>query len=69
MQQPGQWSGIAGIGLDPIPGRSLQLRRRSDQTQHPGGQQEPAQPETGRAASYVTATMPGNDRNQSRISP
>jgi len=49
VQQPGQMRGITGIGLDPIPGRTLKLRRRGHQTHDPGSQQEPRQPEPGRA--------------------
>ena len=40
--------GIAGIGLDPIPGRALQLRRGGDQAFHPGVGDRPRQPEPGR---------------------
>jgi hypothetical protein len=35
-QQPDQMRGITGIGLDPIPGWTLQLRRCGDQAFHPG---------------------------------
>lgn len=48
-QQPGQVCGVAGIGLDPIPGRALQLRRCGDQASHPRGLDRPRQPEPGRA--------------------
>ena len=40
--------GITGIGLDPIPGRALQLRGRGDQAFHPGLGDRPRQPEPGR---------------------
>ena len=42
-------AGIAGIGLDPITRRALQLRRRRHHTIDPGRQQKPSQPEPGRA--------------------
>ena len=45
MQQPRQMRGITGIGLDPIPGRTLQFRRRGHQTIDPGSIQRPGQPE------------------------
>jgi len=48
-QQPGQMRGIAGSGLDPIPGRALQLRRRGNQALHPGRGDRPRQSEPGRA--------------------
>jgi hypothetical protein len=47
-QQPGQMRGIAGVGLDPIPSRALQLRRRGNQALHPGLVDRPRQPEAGR---------------------
>ena len=49
MQQPGQMQRIPGIGLHPIPGRPLQLRRRRDHTPDPRIGQVPGQPEAGRA--------------------
>ena len=48
MQQPGQMPGIAQVGLDPIPGRALQLRRRRDLAVDALPGQEPGQPEPGR---------------------
>ena len=36
-QQLGQMLSVAGVGLHPIPGRTLQLRRRRHHTAHPGG--------------------------------
>ena len=47
-QQPRQVHRIPGVGLDPIPGRALQLRRRRDHAPHPGRGQRPVQPEPGR---------------------
>ena len=47
-QQPGQMRGITGVGLDPIPSRALQLRRRCHQAFHPGLGDRPRQPEPGR---------------------
>jgi len=47
-QQPGQVQGVLGVGLDPIAGRALQLRRRRHHTPHPLAGQEPGQPEAGR---------------------
>jgi hypothetical protein len=41
--------GIAGVGLDPIPSRALQLRRCCDHALHPGLGDRPCQPEPGRA--------------------
>jgi hypothetical protein len=41
VQQTGQMQRVAGIGLDPVPGRPLQLRRRRDPTLDPGSGQEP----------------------------
>ena len=49
MQQPGQMRGITGIGLDPITGRSLQLRRGSHPAIDTRRDQRPRQPETRRA--------------------
>jgi hypothetical protein len=48
VQQPGQVPGIAHIGLDPIPRRTLQLRRRRDQAIDTFRGEEPGQPEPGR---------------------
>lgn len=49
MQQPGQMPSVAGIGLDPIPRRALQLRGCRHRTLDPRPQQEPRKPEPGRA--------------------
>ena len=49
VQQPGQMPGVAHVGLDPIPGRALQLRRRRDLALDPLAGQVPGQPEPGRA--------------------
>jgi hypothetical protein len=48
MQQPGQMPSVAGIGLDPITGRTLQFRRCRHHTLDPRRQQRPRQPEPGR---------------------
>jgi hypothetical protein len=40
--------GIAGVGLDPIPTRALQLRGRRHLAPHPGTRQRTGQPEPGR---------------------
>ena len=48
MQQPCKVQGVTGIGLDPIPGRALQLRRRRHLSVHPTREQEPGKPETRR---------------------
>ena len=40
---------IPGVGLDPVPRRALQLRRRHDLAPDPGRGQRPIQPEAGRA--------------------
>ena len=49
MQQPRQMPGITGVGLDPIPRRALQLRRRGHHTLDPRIDQIPRQPEPRRA--------------------
>ena len=47
-QQPGQMQRVPGVGLHPIPGRALQLRRCRHHTLDPGVGQVPGQPEPGR---------------------
>ncbi len=47
-QQPSQMRGVAGVGLDPITGRALQLRRRRDDAVDPSSHQHPKQPEARR---------------------
>jgi hypothetical protein len=49
VQQAGQMPGIAQVGLDPIPARALQPRRRRDQAGDPVPGQVPGQTEPGRA--------------------
>ncbi len=48
-QQPGQVDRVLGVGLDPIPGRLLQLRRRRDHASDPRHTQVSLKTETGRA--------------------
>ena len=49
MQQPGQMRGIADIGLDPVPGRTDQLRWRGHLTTDASRGQRSGQPEPRRA--------------------
>ena len=44
VQQPGQMSRIPGVGLHPIPGRSLQFRRRSTRQSIPASINARARP-------------------------
>ncbi len=44
LQQPGQVHRVLGVGLDPVTGRALQLRRRRDQTLNVTLTQEPGNP-------------------------
>jgi hypothetical protein len=49
VQQPGQMSGVAAVGLDPVPGRALQLRRRRHLAVDAFPGQEPGQAESCRS--------------------
>ena len=59
-QQPGQMRGITGIGLNPIPGRPDQLRRRSDHAVDLRLGQRASQPEPSRPSliSHPHRTTP-----------
>jgi hypothetical protein len=64
MQQPGQMPRVTLVGLDPIPDRTLQLRRGHDQTLDVLPGQEPGQPETRR-----TSLIRHHDRARQRPQP
>ena len=67
-QQPGQMLRITGVGLDPIPGRALQLRRCRHHAPTPAAGGTEPDPNPVGPASYTTATGPGSDCSQARIS-
>ncbi len=68
LQQPGQQHCVPGVGLDPVAGRSDDLRRRRDRHRNPCRLELPSQPETGRPSlvSGVHRTQPGRDLHHPR---
>ena len=64
VQQPGQLPRVAHVGLDPVPRRALQLRRRRQQTPDAVLGQEPRQTEPSRAG-----LVGHRDRARQRLQP